>query len=94
MEQQGQNFLAQGTQLGVCSKGDGIIPELKVHISSSWIAGGVCLWGINRMKTKQKCCFPEIQAAGKQDELEEDPGPERAQMWLLKPSQGTEDADC
>lgn len=46
------------------------------------------------MKTKQKCCFPEIQAAGKQDELEEDPGPERAQMWLLKPSQGTEDADC
>lgn len=92
MEQQGQNLPAQGTQLGVCAKGDGIIPELKVHISSSWIAGEV--WGINRMKTQQKCCFPEIQAAGKWDELEEDPGPERAPMWLLKPPQGTEDADC
>lgn len=94
MEQHRQNFPAQGIQLGVCSKGNGIISELKVHISSSWIAGGVCLWGINQMKTKQKCCFPEIQATGKQDVLEEDPGLRRLRTWLLKPPQGTEDADC
>lgn len=84
MEQHRQNLLAEGIQLGVCSKGDGIIPELKLHISSSWITGGVCLWEINQMKTKQKCCFPEIQAAEKWDELEEDPGAEMAQRWLLK----------
>lgn len=88
MEQHRQNLPAQGIQLGVCSKGVGIISELKVHISSSWIRGGVCLWGINQMKTKQKCCFPEIPAAGKRDELEEDPGPERAQDVAF------EDADC
>lgn len=45
-------------------------------------------------ENQTKVLLSKNPGSGKWHELEEHPGSERAQMRLLKPRQGTEDADC